>query len=266
MKKLTTRQIALIAIFAALIVAIDRIPGIPIIGGGGQIKLSVFLYPVIGIILGPWIGLLATFLGNIITWIIPTSTVFGLLTIPAGAIAAFVSGCSSQSSGKLNWKAAAGVLASLDALWYFTPVGLAAPFYPVLHFAALALILLFRNKISEYIHSPLRSKNILGTAICSYAGTMSDHIFGNLVFISSVGLVIPLKTVRDAINVLGIFSVKLGFSVPSGSIGDLFMLVFPISAVERFTYTALATILGVSLIRVIGWGRILASVKSASKD
>lgn len=154
--KLTTRQIALTSVFAALIVVITRLPGIPILGGtqgGGHIELSLVLYPLIGLILGPWMGLVAAFLGNLIAWLIPSSSVFGLLTIPAGAIAAFVSGSMSQGSGKTNWRAAAAVLITLDVFWYLTPVGLEAPFYPVLHFVALGLIILFRNKVSEYIHS-----------------------------------------------------------------------------------------------------------------
>jgi len=266
MVKPTTKQISLISIFAALIAMVTRLPGIPILGGpvqgGGEIKFSVVLYPVIGIMLGPWMGLVAAFLGNFIAWIIPPTTIFGLLTIPAGAIAAFMSGCISQGSVKLDWRIAASILTTLNALWYLTPVGLEAPFYPILHFVALAIILLFRNRISEYLHSSLRNKIVLGTALCSYITVMADHMFGNLVWISSIGLIISLRAIRDALNMVGIISVKLGFSVPSGSIGDIFMLALPISAVERITYTFAATFLGVSLIRVIGWGRISTSVNT----
>jgi uncharacterized membrane protein len=269
MVKLTTKQIALTSIFAALIVIVTRIPGIPILGGpvqgGGKIELSIILYPIIGIILGSWMGLLAAFLGNLIAWILPASTVFGLLLIPAGAIAAFVSGCMSQASGQLNWRVAAVVLAILNALWYLTPIGWEAPFYPVLHFAALSLIILFRNKIYEYIHSSSRDKTVLGIAICSYVAIMADHMSGNLIWISSIGLVLPLKAVRDAVRAVGMVWLKLGIYVPSSSIGDIFMLVLPVSAVERGIYTAVATVLGVSLIRTIGWGRILTSTEASNR-
>jgi len=267
MVKLTIKQTALIAVFASLITIITRLPGIPLLGGpaqgGGTIELSVILYPVIGLILGPWLGLIAAFLGNLIAWILPTSSLFGLLTIPAGAVAAFVSGCMSQNSGQLNWRAAAGVLVALDALWYLTPVGREAPFYPIPHLIALVLVILFRDKVSEHVHSPSRDKTIRGIAICSYASVMADHMFGNLVWISSIGLVIPLKGVRDAIKALGIIWLKLGIYVPSGSIGDIFMLVLPISVLERLIYTAVATVLSVSLVRVIGWERITTSVKAS---
>lgn len=90
-------------------------------------------------------------------------------------------------------------------------------------------------------------------------------MFGNLVWISMIGYIIPLKAVRDAIKVLGMAWLTLGISPPTGSLGDLFMLVLPISTVERLTITAMATVVGVSLIRVIGWGRILTSTKKPAK-
>lgn len=260
MAKPMTKQIALISVFAALIVIVTRIPGIPILGGlaqgGGRIELSVILYPSIGIMLGPWMGFIAAFLGNLIAWVIPTSTVFGLLLIPAGAVAAFVSGCLSQTTGQLNWKVAASVLVALNTLWYLTPVGREAPFYPILHLVALALIILFRKQIAEYVHDPSRDRIVIGVAICTYVAIMADHMFGNLVWISSIGLVFPLEAVRDAVKALGMVWLKLGIYVPSSSIGDIFMLVLPISAIERGIYTLVATVLGVSLIRAIGWGRI----------
>ena len=181
---------------------------------------------------------------------------FGLLLIPAGAIAAFVSGSLSQVVGRMNWKVTAGVLAALDIVWYLTPVGWEAPFFPILHLTALALVLLFRDKISEYVHSPLRDRTAVGVALCSFIAVMADHVFGSLVWIFSIGWVVPLKAVRDSIRALVMVWVKLGVSVPADKIGDIFMLILPIMTVERIIYTAIATVLGVSIIRVIGWGRI----------
>jgi uncharacterized membrane protein len=65
--KETNKQIALISTFAIIILVVTRLPGIPIIGGvakgGGNIELSVILYPIIGIILGPVAGASASLIG-----------------------------------------------------------------------------------------------------------------------------------------------------------------------------------------------------------
>jgi uncharacterized membrane protein len=259
MARMTTKQIALTSIFAALIVIITRIPGIPIIGGSAKIELSVFLYPVIGIVLGPLMGLVASLIGNLIAWIIPSSSIFGLLLIPAGAVSAFVSGCLSREFRWLNWKTSALVLAVLNGLWYLTPVGFEAPFYPILHLIALAIILIFRSNVPKYIRSSSREEVVLGMVICSYSALMADHMIGNLAWISSIGLVVPLKAVEDAIKALGMIWLKAGIYIPSDGLGGIFMAVLPISAVERIIYTIVSTILGVALIRVVGWSRLFAT-------
>ncbi len=243
--------------FSALIVIISRLPGIPILGGpvqgGGSIELSVVLYPVIGLVLGPGIGFIAALLGNLIAWVLPTSTVFGLLLIPAGALSAFVSGCLSHRMVFTNWKIASGVLTILILLWYLSPVGGEAPLYPILHVTALSLILIFRDRIFKYLHSLERRQQILGAAICCYGSILTDHMFGNLAWISSIGLVIPLQSVQDAMKSLGMVWLTLGIYIPDVTLGDIFMLVLPISILERLIYTAVATILGVAIIRIIGW-------------
>jgi len=270
MVRMSTKQIALTSIFAVLIVIITRLPGIPIIGGpaqgGGSIALSVILYPIIGIVLGPLIGILAALVGNLIAWIIPSSTIFGLLLIPAGAAATFVSGCLSRESQWLNWKTAAIMLAFLNGLWYLTPVGFEAPFYPILHFIALSLIILFGRKISQYIRSSSREKVVLGTAICSYTALMADHMVGNLAWISSIGLVIPLESVNNAIKALGMIWLKMGIYIPNEGLGGIFMAVLPISAIERGIYTIAATTIGVALIRIVGWNRLLATAESSIRS
>ena len=145
----------------------------------------------------------------------------------------------------------------LNALWYLTPVGLEAPFYPILHITALGLILFFRKRISNLLHSSLRKEIILGTAFCSYAAIMADHMTGNLIWLSSINLVIPLQAVSDALRVLVIPWLKPDIPVlPQELLSGIFMAVLPITAIERIICTMIATIIGVALIRIVGWGRL----------
>jgi uncharacterized membrane protein len=256
-KKITTKQIALISVFAALLAIISRLPGIPILAGSGNIEFTTLLYPFIGIVLGPWIGMVAVILGNIIVWLIPATTVFGLLMTFSGAIAAMVCGFLSREDPTFNWKAAAVVMGGLDLLWYLTPVGLQAPFYPILHWLAFALIIIFRNRINEYIWSPSRKMAMMGVGISSYIGTMAEHMTGNLIFIEAIDLIIPLKTLRDTLRLWGM-TISTGVGVPDDPLAQIFMLVLPVSAVERMIITIAATIIGVAAIRMLGKGRLLA--------
>jgi len=255
------------ALFAALIVIVTRLPGIPIALGLrlGSIEFSVPLYAVSGIILGPWVGALAALIGNFVAWIIPTSSIMGLLLIPAGAFAALTTGFLARNTKWCNWKAAAIVLAVLIGLWYVTTVGLEAPLYPMfLHLPALVLILIFRNRLFEFMNSQSKRLVTVGVGISSYVGIMADHMWGGLMFITAVNLVVGMKTFRDWLKGIGLTWMQLGISaknpipdwaynlVANPTMGDYFMLSLPIAAIERIVFTITATIIAVAVIRMLG--------------
>lgn len=257
--RFSAKQIALISVFAALIVIVTRLPGIPIaVGKGGSIELSVPLYPLAGILLGPFAGAVAVLIGNLVAWLIPASTMLGLLLIPAGAMAALVSGFLIKRAKLINWKLAAIVLAALDLLWYATPAGWEAPFYPIpLHFTALALILVFRYKIVDFMESQSRRFVTIGVALTTFIGTMADHMTGNLLYLSALGILVDLKTIRDSLRAIGMVWAKMGIPLPEPTIGDFFMIFLPVAAVERVVFTAIATVIGVAVIRIIGKSSLL---------
>jgi len=264
--KISTKETALIAVFAALIAIITRLPGIPISLGirTGTIEFSVPLYPLAGILLGPWIGAIAVLIGNIIAWIIPTSTVWGFLLIPAGAFAALSAGALVRRTKWASWKTAAILLIILIALWYVTPVGFEAPFYPFfLHVPALILILIFRGKIFEFVNSTSKKLVTLGIGIASFIGVMADHMWGNIMYITAINFVVDMKAFRDALKTWGM-AITLGFSAndpiaawvyqltANPTLGDFFMLSIPIATVERIAFTIIATIVGVGVVMALG--------------
>jgi len=278
--RISAREIALIAVFAALIAIITRLPGIPIALGirAGTIEFSVPLYPLAGILLGPWIGALAVLIGNFIAWIIPTSTVMGFLLIPAGAFAALCAGFLVRKTKWVNWKTAAVLLTVLIALWYVTPLGFEAPFYPFfLHVPALLLILIFRGKIFEFVNSTSKRAVTLGIGIGSFVGVMADHMWGNIMFITGVNFVVDMKVFRDALKNIGM-AISLGFSashpipdwvyqmITNPTLGDYFMLSVPIATIERLTFTIIATIVGVGVIKALGEFFFTPSSKTPQKQ
>jgi uncharacterized membrane protein len=256
--KLNTKHIALISVFAALQAAVSRMPGIPVVGSSGKIEPTVILMPLIGIVLGPWVGALAAFVGNFIAWLIPTTSFFGLLMLPTVPIGVMASGALARS-GKSGWKITAALLATLNLLWYFSPPGLVLPYYPALHLAALAIVLLLRGKIAGLIQSGERRKMIWGTAIASFTGMMANHMAGNLIFIASVCWFVQLKGIKDAITALGLSWLKSGLPKedPTG-LGAIFALALPLSIVERALMTAIAIPIAFGILYALRRGGVLS--------
>lgn len=74
--------------------------------------------------------------------------------------------------------------------------------------------------------------------LASYCGIIADHMLGNLIFIGTIDIFIPLSVVENY------FLKPLGLpDIPS-----LFMYMVPVSAFERLLMTVVATIIGVGLI------------------
>lgn len=251
--KLDTRKIALISVFAAVQVVISRLPGIPVMGvESGKIEPTVLLIPIIGVILGPWMGALAAFLGGFVAWLIPSITFFGMLMLPTGPIGAFVAGALARNDKKSNWKVAALTLLVLITLYYLSPVGAIVPYYAILHLVALALILIFRGKTLNLLRSDNRQRLTWGTTIASFSGIMANHMAGTLIYIASIIWFLQLKGIKDAVRNVGFSALKSGLPKldPTGLEPLLYWLV-PISAVERLVMTAITVIVGTGVIFVL---------------
>ncbi len=147
--RLSTQDVAFMAIFAAFSVIVIRIlPGIPIVGVvGANIKFDVAVAPIYGLIIGPYLGFLAALIGGLIT----AGDPFSILTSFAPAISALVAGLlvrenvGNNESKIRGWMLALVVLGCLILGWYLTGVGQRAPLYPVLHVAGFVLVLLTRG-------------------------------------------------------------------------------------------------------------------------
>ena len=241
---LSTRDIAFTAVFAALsVVIIMFIPGIPIVGmSGARITLDAAIAPIYGLVIGPYLGALAAFLGGIIVAGYKGWHLFSVLTSFCPAVSALIAGTlTSKREGPVRgWILSAVTLLILIAGWYGTGIGRGAPLYPVLHIAGLALILLLRGWASDLFESGVSWKLTFAVAAASYAGIIADHMLGNLIFITGIGWFIPLKVVEGWLSGLGLPSVSA-----------LFMYMLPVSTVERLAMTAVATLFGVALITAL---------------
>jgi len=297
--RLSARDVAFVGVFAALsAIVCEVVPGIPIVGySGASIKFDASLAPIYGLVIGPYLGFLAGLIGGVVV----ANNWFSVFTSFCTATSALVAGLLTQKNYRSGdhsirgWIVAAAVLGLLILAWYATWVGQGAPFYPVLHFLGLAIILAARGWLAtgfgedsekqeegwtlnpDYVLSgtlivasgylvrlisslgnlvwdslaylwdslPYVSillyfvgiitalygifggrKFVVAVGLASYCGIIADHMLGNLIFIGAMGILVPK------------------FPDPSG----LFMTVLPISAVERFVLTIIATLIGVSLV------------------
>ncbi len=146
--KISTKDVAFLAIFSALsVIVIKIVPGIPIVGvSGSSIKFDAAIAPIYGMVLGPYLGFLAALIGGLLT----AGSPFSFLTSFSPAISAMIAGflTSEKVTQRVKipaWIAAAAILGALIAGWYMTWVGMQAPLYPILHFTGLFAILITRK-------------------------------------------------------------------------------------------------------------------------
>jgi len=127
---------------------------------------------------------------------------------------------------------------------YLTEVGRAIPLYPILHLSGLAIILILRRKASEFFWSDDKKRLLIAVGCASFCGLISDHMFGNLVFILLIRWLIPLElTLPPWLTFPG-----WSYGIRVITLPSIFMYVLPISTIERASMSPVATIVGVSLI------------------
>jgi hypothetical protein len=217
---LRTRTLALVSVFAALYAAGSLLPGFPMIGvPDSKIDIVRALEMSYGLILGPIFGPLAAFIGALIGKTI-TGGGSGLFFTPLALVSSFSAACLGRKRvfGVPGWVPGSLPLTLFIVAWFATDTGRAVPVVIAPHLFALAVTLLFRGKVAEWVGSEERGKVVLGILVVSLEGTMTGHILGNLIFIA-------------------LFS-------PSPL---LFLAILPVSIVERAVITAVSTVVGAPL-------------------
>ena len=222
-RSISTRDVALMAVFAALsIIVIKVFPGIPVIGvSGANIKFDAVLAPVYGMIIGPYLGFLAALFGGLLT----AGSPFDILTSFAPATSALVAGLLTQktitsSEGRVKgWTVALLVLTALVLGWYTTPIGQNAPFYPVLQIFGVSLIVAARGWTADRFREAkidgngwrVRPLFLLCGIVIAVLAYMFSMPYSSGVWILPY-LFLPMFLVSAAILVLGLFDIsKISF-------------------------------------------------------
>ncbi len=173
---LTAKQVALVAVFAALQAVLGYLPYSITVGVSGSITLGVVGGPLIGIILGPFLGGLAVLIGSLVSvFINPSGAIFGVLTVLPPTLAAIGAGFTMEKKGYIPGTIILGSI----LVFYAHPFGLEAPFYPWLHVIAIIVAFIFSTRIAVWDSNSGINKLSIGVPIAAFVGTLTDHMFGS---------------------------------------------------------------------------------------
>lgn len=184
--KITTRNIALIAIFAALYYILSLVtPHIPIGIGDVRISLEALVATIFGLVLGPYLGTAAAFLGAFVTWTLSGMSPANLPFLLSPPINALVSGLIYYK----KWKWGFLAFSVLIIAFLFTP-----PVQPLTENSIVAAAVLFDKIISLLLILPLVkfAKQLSigqGAAfyfILAFIGNQADNMWGSFIFATPV--------------------------------------------------------------------------------
>jgi uncharacterized membrane protein len=206
--RITARNIALVAIFAALYYVLSLIAPIRIPTGVGNLEISfaALIAAVIGIVLGPYLGAASAFLGAFVAWTLPPSSgsLFGLPFLLSPPLSALVTGLVFYR----KWKYAFVAFSALIIAFLFTP-----PVWPLTENVTVAVAVLFDKIIALLLIIPIAkfakqlsvAKASLFYFLLFFVGNEADNMWGTLVF-------------STPIVYEGIYGLPLGAVVIPGSV------------------------------------------------
>jgi ECF transporter S component (folate family) len=180
--KVTTRNIALIAIFAALYYILSLVtPHIPIGIGDVRISLEALIATIFGLVLGPYLGTATAFLGAFVTWTLSGMSPANLPFLLSPPINALVSGCIYYKKWKWGFLAFSGLIIA----FLFTP-----PVQPLTENSIVAAAVLFDKIIAVLLILPLvkfAKKLSVGQGaafyfILAFIGNQADNMWGSFIF------------------------------------------------------------------------------------
>ncbi|MEM3622682.1 MAG: ECF transporter S component [Candidatus Bathyarchaeia archaeon] len=251
--KISSRQVALAAVFAALYFVLSLIsPYIPAIGLPElKIKLEALIASIFGLILGPYLGALAAFLGAFIAWVLPPGSMS-----PYGAPFLFSPPINALVVGFIfyrRWKRAFALFGLLILAFLFSPPSqpimgygqVFDPFNPSNHFDIpiyyVPIAVLWDKVITLFLIIPSvkfagrlsTSKNIsILFFLLMFIGNQADNMWGCNAF--------ALPIVYESI-----------FSIPLEGVRFLFIVSPFIYPAIRIVQAVLATIIAVPLVRTL---------------
>ena len=246
--KISSRNIALVAVFASLYYVLSLIsPYIPAVGLPDlKIKLEALMASVFGLILGPYLGASAAFLGAFTTWVLPPSS-----TNPLDAPFLLSPPINAMVVGFIfyrKWKLAFSLFSVLIVAFIFLPPSQPLTDYYYVSVAVLwdkviALLLIIPSvRFSQRLSNPKFLPFLF--FFLSFIGNQADNMWGADIF--AVPFVYEV-VYSPALSPL----IAAGFPTYLDAVRFLFTLSPFIYPAIRFVQAILATIIAVPLITTL---------------
>jgi hypothetical protein len=249
---ISTKQIALTAIFAALYAVLRAIPTVPMVGvPGASFSLSDILAPIYGIILGPYIGGLSVLIGTFTAMSVKPPVFLGLDFLPG-----FVNAVALGFLVRRKWLPVialnitlllAFVLNPLTLTFVNIPVGTTSVTFPFMWLHLVALVVLISPlglKAAKWVETSKAAIAIVGFIILAFIGTMMQHLMGNILYENIFVYVTKIFTPE--------------------SLTVRWNMVFFLYPWERLILVVLAVIVGVPLIRALKKTALIPTKNAAS--
>ncbi len=187
-RKLRSKDIALVICFTALYAVFASIPIFQILGMSSRsITAAAMMTPIIGILLGPYIGTLSAALGGAISFFAGS---FFLPSFVSGVVSTLCSGLMHK--GQRFW--CASVYLSLLLIFGFYPsIGPAWLFPLLMWFQILGFSVLFlpvKTWIDQSVKREKGVRRVLAFFAISLFSTLAGQIAGSLTYVFSVSVLL----------------------------------------------------------------------------
>ncbi|MCD6530276.1 ECF transporter S component [Candidatus Bathyarchaeota archaeon] len=177
------RRVAFTCIFAAVYAILSSWSLFPVIGAPGKfITLSSMVAPLMGMLLGPKVGLAATSIGGFLTSITGNMGAFGPLSFVPGASSALFSGLIREGR---RGEASALYSASLAVFMFYPNSGPVWTFPPFLWLQLSCLVLILSPilpKVRVFLNGHDGRRLMLAVAYVAFTSTLFGHVVGSLMF------------------------------------------------------------------------------------
>jgi len=165
MKRLSTKNVAFVGVFAALHVILY------FMSFGLWRNWAIYLAPIEGIVLGPWAGFSAALIGSVVARAIKPIDVwmFGIVAEPLGVLAA-------GFLAKGRWRPVIAVYAVMLTAYFIHPFGRWLPLWTILDIL-LAFVLIYPvAKMSKNLFEENVKRLPISLVLVSFIGTVTDAL------------------------------------------------------------------------------------------